>query len=805
MDYTEHTTEEEINLRDYLHVILRRKWLIGTVAGFAILTTIVFTLLANPVYRSESVIQIERQSSGSGNLGDLLANSLYGGGPSQTGIQTQVEILKSRTIAERAAKAMNYQLRAEPERRMAGILIDRWKAKLKNVFYSKEHLARERLIKPVSIKPISIGTITETRGYILRFNSPDRYKIMGAEDKTLIGMGELNRPFSGPDFSILVKGDPVKKGKIVRFCLLSRDDAISRLQGSLSVSPVRKTELIAISATASSPSMAAAKVNSIASEYRNLTISRRTENAARALDFIDGQIKILDKRLEISEDRLKLFKKKEKLVSLSDDARAILEQLMQFDMELKKSEYLRMQAEFIMENMTKNVGVSGSDIFALGAGLESPRLLALAGRLSDLQSRRITLRINYKEKHPSIIETDMQLAETKKKIRAEISSVIASLRVRKKSIRSDMAGCENRIRTLPDAEKRLAELTRDAIVQQNIYSFFLQKKQELEVARASEIGNVWIVDPAIPGNRIKPKVRMNILLAAVVGLFMGTGIAFFLEYMDNTIKGSDDLKRITDVPLLGSIAWFDAQPGELITRLDQKCGISEAFRTIRTNLLFTSYDTPKKLIGITSSISEEGKTLVAANLAVALAQSDRKTLLIDCDMRRPRLHKIFGQKRAPGLSNLVMAEITGESINSVVRKLPIEGMDAIFAGDIPPNPSEILGSQKMKDLINHLSERYDFVIFDTTPVLPVSDPLVLASRLDGVIVVISTEKTARDAFSQAVETIPKDKALGLVLNKIDLKSNRYYYRNYYQYYYSYDAHDRKTGKKKGLKDSDHRT
>jgi tyrosine-protein kinase Etk/Wzc len=527
-------------------------------------------------------------------------------------------------------------------------------------------------------------------------------------------------------------------------------------------------------------------------------ISRRTENTTMALDFIDRQIKALDKRLEISEERLKSLKEKERLVSLSDKARATLEQLVKSDMELKRSERLKRQAEFINENIAKNVDVSGTEIFALGTGLESPRLLTLAEKLSDLQSRRITLRTNYKEKHPSIIETDMQIAETKKNIKAELSSVIASIRVQRESIRSDMAGYESRIRTLPDAEKRLAELTRDAVAQQDIYSFLLQKKQELEVARASEIGNIRIVDPAIPGDRIKPKVRKSILLALIVGLFMGVGIAFFLEYLDNTIKNPDDLKQITELPLLGSIAKFDTQTAgngkELITHTMPHAGISEAFRTIRTNLFFASFDTPKRLIGVTSALPGEGKTLFVANLAVSIAQADKKVLLIDADMRRPRLHRIFSQKRAPGLSNIIMARSPEEFIDRVIRRPPIEGMEAIFAGDIPHNPSELLGSQKMKGIIDLVSDRYDYILFDCSPVLSVSDPVVLANRLDGIIFVINAGKTEKNALMQELEAIPDEKELGMVLNNIDIERDRYYYR-YYQYYYSYGDQDESAGKK----------
>jgi capsular exopolysaccharide synthesis family protein len=374
------------------------------------------------------------------------------------------------------------------------------------------------------------------------------------------------------------------------------------------------------------------------------------------------------------------------------------------------------------------------------------------------------------------------------------------MKVNERSIKDNISFYEKRIRDLPDAEKRLAELTREAGVQQSAYSSLLQKKQEFEIIKASEIGNVWVVDTAASAGMIKPKTKRNVMLAVIVGLFMGVGIAFFLEFLDNTIKNPDDLKQITELPLLGSIAKFDTQAGgngrELITHTMPKASVSEAFRTIRTNIFFASFDTPKRLIGVASALPGEGKTLLAANLAVSIAQAGKKVLLIDADMRRPRLHRIFNQKRAPGLSNLLIAkDIEG----AITRKLPISGLDMICSGDIPHNPNELLGSQKLKSIIDLVSERYDYILFDSPPILSVSDSAILTNRLDGIIFIINAEKTEKNALKQGLEAIPNEKVLGLVLNNINIERDGYYYRYYYQYYYSYEDQDqdvRKKGKKR---------
>ncbi|MBW2545190.1 MAG: polysaccharide biosynthesis tyrosine autokinase, partial [Deltaproteobacteria bacterium] len=744
--------------------------------------------------------QIYKKGGGSSSIKSLMEESfLTGGSLSSAMIQTQVEILKSRTVSERAAKAINYQLRVEPEHKMIGILINRLKAKLTNIFSSKESLVKKKLIKPVSIKPLSVGSVVEGRRYVLKFDGPDSYKIVEDKNGALAEKGELNKPFFGPNFSILVEGDRARKGRKIRFSVLPLSSAASGLQSSLGASPIRNTELITVSATALRPSMAMAKVNAIVSEYKNLTVLKNTEDAARALRFIDEQIGTLEKSLRFSEGRLMSFKEKEKLVSLSDDASATLQQLMTFDMELRQSEGLRKQAEFVAENIMKASDISDNSIVALGASIRSPRLNTLAQRLSELQSRMITLKIDYKEKHPLVGETVQQIEETKKGIKVELSSIIASMKINERSIKDDISFYEKRIKDLPDAEKRLAELTRKAGVQQIAYSSLLQKKQEFEIIKASEIGNVWVVDTAASATMIKPKVKRSIFLALIVGLFMGVGIAFFLEYLDNTIKDPDDLKRITDLPLLGSIAKFDAQADgngkELITHTLPKAGVSEAFRTIRTNIFFASFDTPRRIIGITSALPGEGKTLFMANLAVSIAQADRKVLLIDADMRRPRLHKIFSQKRTPGLSNIIMAEDIEGAIGEVTRKLPISGLDMICSGDIPHNPNELLGSQKMKSIIDMVSERYDYVLFDGPPILSVSDSAVLTNRLDGVIFTVNAEETEKNALKQALETIPGEKILGLVLNNVNIERGEYYYR-YYQYYYSYGDQDQDAGKKR---------
>ena len=309
-------------------------------------------------------------------------------------------------------------------------------------------------------------------------------------------------------------------------------------------------------------------------------------------------------------------------------------------------------------------------------------------------------------------------------------------------------------------------------------------KYALEGLKAN---NVSIQDPAeVPILPVRPKKRLNVLLAMVVGLFGGVGLAFFFEYLDDTVKDTEDLEKLGDWPFLGGVPKMEigSKPEELkeylLTHNDSKNPVAEAYRAIRTSVFFSSTEEhPLNSILVTSPGPQEGKSTVLCNLGIAIAQSRKKVLLVDADMRKPKLHEIFGAKNKNGLTEFLCAKA---KFSDIIKETSIENVSFVNGGVHPPNPSELLSGHKIKEFIEEAKKKFDYILFDTPPIAVVTDALVLSRAVGGVILVAETNKTSRRVLPRVHHILQDAKAhvIGKVLNKISPTSrNYYYYSSYY--------------------------
>jgi non-specific protein-tyrosine kinase len=350
------------------------------------------------------------------------------------------------------------------------------------------------------------------------------------------------------------------------------------------------------------------------------------------------------------------------------------------------------------------------------------------------------------------------------------------------------------------------QLTRlqDQLAQyRSAYSALLNSYSNIQLAEANSGATITVVSPAtVPRAPIRPRVVMNTLLAAVVGGMLAVGVAFLIEYLDDTVKTPDDL-RAADLNLLAAVQ--QAGKGRRRGRKNEnrklyatekpQSMIAESYRTLRTNLQFSSLDKPLQTLVVTSALASEGKTTTAANLAVVLAQDGKRVVLVDADLRRPNLHTLFGVPNRTGLTTALVDEPA--AIDGHVRSAGIENLRLLTAGPIPPNPQEMLGSQRMADLLEHLQEQSDVVLLDTPPSLAVADANVLAAGVDAVVLVVNTGQTRRAALDQAVEGLSKVGAniVGGVLNMVPSRKGNGYYYQYYYYYSDYrEEEERPSGR-----------
>jgi len=383
-----------------------------------------------------------------------------------------------------------------------------------------------------------------------------------------------------------------------------------------------------------------------------------------------------------------------------------------------------------------------------------------------------------------------RFASSKENLAKQLAIIEADMKATQQAI----AALRGSISAADQAE--LARLQSTLTQYQSSYASLLKSYEEIRLTEAQAIDNVVVAEPAeVPRYPVKPRTLMNTLLAAVVGCMLAVGVAFLIEYLDDTIKTSDDVRQTLELSTLGAITRINTRTDEekVVAALQPRSPISEAYRALRTNIQFSTIDKPLKTILVTSANPLEGKTTTVANLGVVMAQAGLSVIIIDSDLRRPTMHKFFGVDNKQGLTDALLQ--SAPSLDGYLQGTAMENLQVLASGPLPPNPSELLGSQRMKGLIEQLKGKADVLLFDSPPVLAVTDAAVLANEVDGVLLVVDTNATRRDGALRARETLSKVGAnlLGVALNKLSAKGAGGYY---YYYYYSSEGEGKERRRRK---------
>lgn len=375
---------------------------------------------------------------------------------------------------------------------------------------------------------------------------------------------------------------------------------------------------------------------------------------------------------------------------------------------------------------------------------------------------------------------------------------IGSLEDQINSFDSNIAEITDKIDALgndPDNEAERTRLEATLTQYNQIKASLLQSLEQVRLAESSSLQNLSIVEEAIaPRSPIRPRSLMNAVLASLISLALAIGGIFLYETLDDSLS-PDMVSRQFGLPILGVIARHATDGSSMVVRTQPRSPVSEAFRSLRTNIQFASVDKPVRTLLVTSPSPEDGKSTVAANLSISLAQSGLRVALVEADLRKPQVHKKMNLPNRYGLSSVFVQPQA--AVNGAMQKTEVSNLMAITSGELPPNPAELLGSGRMGEILGHLGDQLDMIVLDTPPVLVVTDSAVLATRVDGVLIVVKPGKTKQAAFRQAIEQLNRVGAniLGVVLNDVEVKSSRYrysYYRNYYYTYQKYYGHEKET-------------
>ena len=771
----DHPEPQGLHLNDYLHVLLRRKKIVLISVAVIFLTGAIYTLRLPPVYQASTTIQVDNEK-GMNILAQQPAWVDYGAF-SEMWLTTQAKVMKSRPIAKKVVKKIGLQLQRKADIHTYEILLKNWFSKAGG--------------EKMKIRPLQVGEEARPGTYTGLFTS-DRAFVFFGRDGQEIGRGETGNPFTSPQFSFQADGWGTE-GQKFSFQILPIEAVAGAVQGSLITSPVRNTNLISVSARWKDPETARDIANAVAEEYRELVILKKSRENSEVLSFVEEQLLAIDKEREKSEELLKQFKGNEKFVTLDSEVKKALDQVASYEKEIMTLQSYRRQAEILLASLKNSRFSEPEALFSIGAGLNNDYLKDLGKKLNELNSQRAGLILSLKEEHPKIQQADREVETVKRNIASEIGGLISSLRVKERTLQDNLKRFEDRVQKLPATEKELFDLERVVKVNHGITSFLLQKRAELAVNKGSVLTKVEVIEPAIlPGTFTEPNVSRKILWALLLGSLFGVGLAFFLEYLDTTVKTPEQLQNLTDLAYLGTV--YHAHPekngssGELRMLEAPYSHVAEAFRTIKTNLLFSRLAGEKKFFLVTSSGPQEGKTFITANLAAALAQSGKRVLVLETDLRNPSLRRIFGGEKSPGLTNILLNGDGKNALERISQKTCIGNLEFISSGDTSPNPSELLGSEKMDRFLSLVRDKYDFVLFDSPPAFLTSDSLVLAQKADGVIYVARSGWVQREILRETLGRFLqlKVKMLGIILNDMRREGKGYYYYKY-SYYYGNDG------------------
>jgi polysaccharide biosynthesis transport protein len=598
--------------------------------------------------------------------------------------------------------------------------------------------------------------------------------------------------------------------------------AVAVLKKNLTIVQEKETRIVRLEVESTSPQKAALLVNTIADAYISWIMEERLGSTVNAVDWLGGQLDDITARLETSELALHTFRRTNNVLSVSigDQQNVVTETIQSFSQALAEMEKRRIGVAARLRQLQEANRESPFDVHS-GLFSQNPAVAALRAKYQDAVVQRDSLITRYGVNHPDMQSIQARIDGLTAEARQEIDGLLLSSASELREVEDVLKGlrgarqrAQNEGLELNLREIEYNQLERTKANNEKLHALLLQRTAETNLTRMFQVSPVRVVDTATPPKSpIRPRVGITVMIGAFVGLLAGLGLAILRTRMDRSIAGPDDIAavRVHMLGLVPSIAadrsglYANAYYGkrrrrranavdpkdvdkDLIVHTHPRSIVAECCRTIRTNLAFMTTEKPLRTVLITSPGPSEGKTTMAVSLAITMAQSGRRTLLVDTDLRRPRVHKVFGYPLHAGVTRILAGE---SDVTDTVRKTDIENLWVLPAGPIPPNPAELMHTKRFAALLAELQEQFDLVVLDSPPIGAVTDAAVIGPQVDGVLVIVRSERTTRDTLANAARQLREVKAnlLGCVLNEADLSRRRTYKGYYYGGYYSTENED----------------
>src|SRR6267142_2814288 len=769
--------ESEVNLLDYWRAVRKRLWMVIGVT--ALITTLASIYVARKpdVYEASSRVQV-----------DLENNPMYAGKTTPyiyspvndpAYFNTQLQILTSPGLLRRVVKTLDL-----------------------------EH--NQGFLRPQSAQPHSTWkTIMQMWGV----RGPDK-KDESKQPKELPLTASMAPATSSEDLAEAKRLAPY----------------VSALQGGLKVDPVREsrgglykeTRLIDISYQHGDPATAARITNDVADTFVRANLEKKNETKTTTSEFLSRRVAELQTQIRTDEEKLVSYAKNNQILSLDASQNTVVERLAGLNKQLLEAENDRKMAE-AEYNAAKAPGAAGALAEANGKDIADSE-----SKLADLKQKRAQLAVDATDEAPEIKEIDQQIVELQKHLTEmrsrNANTLLTNLETRyrqtlarEEALRKSFNQQKSETVTQNEAAINYRILQQEIETNKGLLDSLLQRSKENDVVLAGRPNNISIVDYAIvPDYPVGPARMRSVMLAFVLALALGIGLALFLEYLDDSIHSTDDVEKFLRLPalavipamgagttgrrLLSSASSVQKRNGnnggnpELLLNVNGRSALAESYRQLRTSVLLSTAGRSPRTLLVTSSLPGEGKTTTAVNTAISLAQTGNSVVIVDADMRRPRLRAIFDLSDGEGLSSILSSEMNEEKMLQTISRDEASGLHVLTAGPIPPNPAELLGSDQMRKLIATLNGRFAHVVIDSPPISSFTDGVLIASIVDGVLLVVHGGKSSRGVVRHSRQLLLDvgAKIFGVVLNNVSVSSHDYYYyyqRYYHQSYYRHNAEE----------------
>ena len=761
-EYVYPAAEQTRHLLDYWKVLAKHQRLVALLFLFVFGTSIYVNFSATPLYTASAMLQIEPQNPTVTGLAEILSSKSEGS-TQYDYYQTQFVLLKSRTLAARVITSL--QLASDPTFRTRTI--------------SDAVLDRVMSWVFIPLQPF----ITYGSRF---FSSSTPHK------EAAVQRGKATVPDVPPFL-------------------------VDRYLKYLKVTPVRNTRLVEVSLSTPDPRLSQKLADAHAAGFIRMNIDNRAALTDEAREFLDKKNAELRAKLERSEEALNQFRQTHGVVSLDKGENIVVDRLVALNGQLTTARTQRIDAESLSRTVANKKYQDLSQIMTQGS------IPQLKGNIATLEAEYARLSTIFKSDHPRLQELNEHVTAARRNLNSEVANVVRGIessyvaaRAREQALEAEAKRQEQKALELKHIGVQYAVLQEDVNINRTLYESVLKRLSETNVSNDLAISNIQIMQRAdLPIITSSPQTARNLLLGAVLGLLFGVGMAFLLDYLDTAMSTPEHVERAVSLNTLGvvpdlngldklQLGWKHrdrsvlarlknlrpllpspraARPNEmLLTKHHPQSIFPESYRSIRTSLLFSRPERPPQVILLTSGAPGEGKTGTSINLGIALAQDGHRVLIIDADLRKGCCHDRLGMTNHKGLSNILTGNL---ALEEGIQATTIRGLSLLSCGVCPPSPADLLGSNKMKEVLTRLREIFEFIIIDTPPAVALADASVLSVMSDGVVLVFHGKKTTPASARQLIARMDAVNApvLGVILNSVDMQNPEFAYYGHYRSYY----------------------